>query len=135
MGVSCFSADAARAARNWWSRLERSNPTSFPKSARLLKSSEFQLSAPQRFQTPLFRVLYSQNGKGRLGVSVSKRVLKGSVQRNRVKRLLRESFRSSRCRLGQRDIIVIGLAPLAKAWQQLKLEDVRGIFSRIEHAS
>lgn len=114
--------------------MERSNPLSFPKSARLLKSSEFQLNAPKRFQTPYFRVLYSvlegaeKGDAARLGISVSKRVLKGSVQRNRIKRLLRESFRHARPELGSKNIVVIGLAPLAKVWRDLKAEDMRPVF-------
>jgi ribonuclease P protein component len=115
--------------------LEKSKTLTFPKSARLLKSCDFQLQDPKRVQTPYFRVLYTEQGKGRLGISVSKRVLKNAVQRNRIKRLVREGFRLGREDFMGKDVVVIGLAPLTKAWHELKLEDVRKVFSRVQHVS
>ncbi|MDH7570953.1 MAG: ribonuclease P protein component [Armatimonadota bacterium] len=60
-------------------------------------------------------------GPSRLGVSVGKRV-GGAVQRNRVKRLLREAFRANKNRLrGSFDVVLVGRPETA----QVRLEAVQ----------
>jgi ribonuclease P protein component len=69
------------------------------KRARLLKAREFQHVFDQsvRSSDRYFTVLARQNAlkHSRLGLAISKRKAKLSVQRNRLKRLVRESFRQS----------------------------------------
>ena len=48
----------------------------------------------------------SNSGQARLGLIVPKRILQRAVDRNRVKRLLREWFRHSRERLAGRDCVI-----------------------------
>lgn len=48
-------------------------------------------------------------------MAVSRRVSKRAVDRNRIKRLVRESFRQQRARLPVQDILVIALPEAAKA--------------------
>lgn len=68
----------------------------FPKAHRLRHRQEFQglRQAGKKKHTPHFIVLHivKKNGPTRLGLTVSKKV-GGAVQRNRVKRLVREWFR------------------------------------------
>ena len=45
----------------------------------------------------------------RLGITVSKRVSKKAVQRNRIKRQIRESFRMHQKDLGPREVVVVPL--------------------------
>lgn len=54
-------------------------------------------------------VLATPNGRDypRLGLAISKRNVKTAVGRNRVKRLVRESFRRHRQQLGGLDIVVL----------------------------
>lgn len=69
---------------------------SFPKERHLRKSSDFQRvrQGGKRRHTPSFIVviLHRSNSLTRLGLTVSRKV-GGAVQRNRVKRLVREFFR------------------------------------------
>lgn len=70
---------------------------SFPKERHLRKSCDFQRvrQGGKRRHTPSFIVviLHRSNSLTRLGLTVSRKV-GGAVQRNRVKRLVREYFRN-----------------------------------------
>ena len=76
------------------------NTARLQKRARLLKAREFQHVFDQsvRSSDRYFTVLARQNAlkQPRLGLAISKRKAKLSVQRNRLKRLVRESFRQSK---------------------------------------
>ena len=79
---------------------------SFPKSARLLKSCEFQRvyegHAFAADDTLVLKAVPNETGKVRLGLSVSRKV-GNAVVRNRWKRHIREAFRR------QRGDLLIGL--------------------------
>ena len=90
---------------------------SFPKTSRLLRPADYsgvfndvQIRVPHRN----FLILASPNqlGRPRLGLIFSKRNLRHAVQRNRVKRVVRETFRH-RTDLGSLDIVVLGRQNLA----------------------
>lgn len=83
----------------------------FPRSARLRQKGEFQrvFAAGARVSSGCFRAVVLRNDLGhpRLGLAVSRRV-GGAVQRNQVKRRLRELFRRNRGMLGGAvDLVVI----------------------------
>lgn len=89
----------------------------FSKSSRLLRPGDYagvfndvQIRVPHRH----FLILATANDLGhpRLGLIFSKRNLKLAVQRNRVKRLVRETFRHQ-TELGSLDIVVLGRPNLA----------------------
>ncbi len=103
---------------------------SFPKSARLRKSSDFKFYPFQKEKTPSFTFVYCTRGEGRLGISISKKVLKNAAARNRVKRLVRETFRHRVELLGSVDVHVIGAPCLTDSWSQLKRQDVENQFDR-----
>jgi ribonuclease P protein component len=69
----------------------------FARRQRLLKGKEFErvFAAPRRSSDRFFTVLVRDNGMphGRLGLAVSKKRIRSAVARNRIKRLVRESFR------------------------------------------
>ena len=85
----------------------------YPKSARVLRTAEFRniYDNGVRLSTPLFaafclsRPASETRSKPRLGLTVPRAVGK-SVQRNRIKRRLREAFRLHRARFGCWDIVL-----------------------------
>ena len=88
-------------------------PHRFPRRAHLRASAQFQavFSGGTRFSGPLFRlqVLPAPPGQAqaqaRLGMTVSKRVDKHAVGRNRIRRQVREAFRLQRHELPPGDYV------------------------------
>ena len=86
-------------------------PHRFPRRAHLRASAEFQavFGGGTRFSGPLFRLqVLPASGEGaqaRLGMTVSKRVDKRAVARNRIRRQVRECFRLQRHRLPPGDYV------------------------------
>jgi len=62
-----------------------------------------------------FTVLVRPNelGFSRLGLAISRKSARTAVARNRIKRVIRESFRHHQQQLGSRDFVVIGRENLA----------------------
>ena len=65
----------------------------------------------------MFTVLYRPNGTSepRLGLAISKKQCRLATARNRLKRIVRESFRQSRETLGGVDVVVMAQRPAATA--------------------
>ena len=84
----------------------------FTPNHRLKTSAEFDrvFSQPWRSGSKYFTVLARANTLSypRLGLIISKRCAKSAVKRNRLKRLIRESFRHQQYRLDGVDVVVIG---------------------------
>jgi ribonuclease P protein component len=70
----------------------------FSRQSRLLKPAEFKLVFQQAIRSgdDYFKILARENGKQRhrLGMAVSKKACVRAVDRNRIKRIIRESFRT-----------------------------------------
>ena len=81
-----------------------------PREARLRRPGEFAAlrNSSGRAGGRCFHLRYRDNelGGARLGLAISKRVSKRAVERNRLKRLLRESFRRIRDQLPPVDVVV-----------------------------
>jgi len=85
----------------------------FSRQARLLHSREFQRvfkNTDCKSADALITVLAVRNdcGHPRLGLAISKKRIKTAVARNRLKRLVRESFRLHRNELTNVDVVVLG---------------------------
>ncbi|WP_133130133.1 ribonuclease P protein component [Legionella yabuuchiae] len=98
----------------------------FSKQRRLLKKSDYDhvFQQAKKLVTPEFIFLYRINnlGHGRLGLALSKKAVAKAHDRNRLKRLLRESFR--RRELPTIDVVVLarsGVADLDKPNLTIKL--------------
>jgi len=83
----------------------------FARQQRLLKSSDFRyvFDHPTRFSDKFLTVLARANHRShaRLGLAVSKKNVRLAVRRNRLKRVIRESFRNWQEKLVGWDVIVM----------------------------
>lgn len=96
----------------------------FPKSARLLKKSDFRFRPYQKYFSDRFSFYFKKNGEGRLGISISKKVLKRATDRNRIKRLLREVYREIREEIPRVDVHVVAREGDLERWSNLKKADI-----------
>ena len=91
-------------------------PQGLPKSCRILTSTGYTgiLKGGKKTNDTLFSVITAPNqlSQARLGITVSRKVSPRAVQRNRIKRQVRESFRRYRLSLCGVDLVVIA-RPLA----------------------
>lgn len=93
----------------------------FPRQVRLLDGHAYQrvFARPRRVPGRRFMVLYRRldpaGPSARLGLAISKKHARRSVDRNRVKRIAREAFRISKSRLPPVDIVVLSRAGIASA--------------------
>ncbi|HXD35241.1 MAG TPA: ribonuclease P protein component [Rhodanobacter sp.] len=87
------------------------SPAGLPREARLRRPGDFAAlrASSGRAGGRCFHMRYRDNelGHARLGLAISKRVSKRAVERNRIKRLLRESFRRVRHQLPSVDLMVM----------------------------
>jgi ribonuclease P protein component len=83
----------------------------FPRDSRLLKPADYRsvFSNPIKSSDKYFTVLCRPSGRttARLGLAVSKKNSRLAVARNRIKRVIRESFRHNRLTLGGIDYVVL----------------------------
>lgn len=84
---------------------------SFPKRLRLTRAIEFQQVFKNNFRSSdacLTILVGKQAGDDpRLGLAIARKQVPKAVQRNALKRLIRESFRRNRARLPARDMVIM----------------------------
>lgn len=89
-----------------------------PRTRRLRRANEFAaaLRGRHRWRDEYFALAIHPGSQGaRLGITVSRRTARRAVDRNRIKRQIRESFRSHWAALPVWDIVVMAQAPAAAA--------------------
>lgn len=108
----------------------------FPRRVRLTEPLAYQRvfkHTGHRFSNRWMTLLAAPNrcGHPRLGLALSRKAVANAVRRNRIKRVMRESFRHWQERLGAVDIVLLGRtgiagqsnevldAALEKLWKQL----------------
>lgn len=109
----------------------------FTRSFRLTTPSQFRFvfNKPVRSRDAFFTVLgrSSEHAHARLGLAVSRKTDKRAVMRNRLKRLIRESFRHHR--LPVLDIVVITQPSAAKATNDELRSSLKRHWRRLDSAA
>jgi len=110
----------------------------FGKDYRLTKTDDFSsvFGFRKALKSPHFllhyRVRATQEVPGaRLGLVVAKRLLRRSVDRNLIRRLAREQFRITRCRLPSRDLILRLAVKPGELDRRALAEEIRGLLSKM----
>lgn len=108
---------------------------SFPPDARLHVSAEYEavFGEGRRVSGTFFRLnvrLPLEGGRTRLGVTVSKRVDKRAVVRNRLRRQAKECFRILRDGLPAGDYVLLAKPEAAKAEAAALRADLLSLFNR-----
>lgn len=107
-----------------------------PPSARLRRASDFAAlrDAEGRWQGEHFLIRWTATSRGcpRLGLAVSRKVSKRAVERNRIKRAIRESFRVQRENLRAVDVLVIARISAASADNAALRGDLEGAWQKLK---
>jgi ribonuclease P protein component len=112
----------------------------FPRHVRLLSSQDFQTvfrDNTSRSSDQNWTLLARQNNfnDARLGMAISKRVLNRAVDRNRIKRIVRESFRRHQQDLCGMDVIVMCKKGV-KQMENIELFDsLNGHWARVKNSA
>lgn len=106
----------------------------FPKSSRLLRSSDFRLLHPRKLRVQGLQIIYSAEGRGRVGISISRKIVRRAHARNRIRRLIKEAFRLEHSQLKSTDIHFIGAVGLSEMERDLNLAKMKEIFAKVIEA-
>ncbi|NOX69053.1 MAG: ribonuclease P protein component [Gammaproteobacteria bacterium] len=108
---------------------ERPRSYRFPRETRLLDQNSYTrvFSKAKRSRDTLFTVLYRKTdlGGARLGLAVSKKNCRLAAGRNRIKRIVRESFRLHRHALSSVDVVVLNKQKTHEASNQAIFESLK----------
>ncbi len=110
-----------------------------PREARLRRPGDFAAlrTSSGRAGGRCFHMRYRGNGLdcARLGLAISKRVSKRAVERNRIKRVVRESFRRVRHQLPAVDLMVMAREQAAGVPGAELLRELDGLWKKLLVAS
>ena len=102
----------------------------FQRCKRLLTARDYErvFQQPQKSSSKALTVLARRSGResARLGLAIPRKQIRRAVERNRIKRLIRESFRRHQALLHGLDVVVIGRSDLVK-------QNTHRVFENLEH--
>lgn len=107
----------------------------FPRRARLLKPGDFKAAFErgnklnERWLSAL--VAANDQGQPRLGLAVPKKVARRAVDRNRIKRHIRESFRERQAQLPAVDIVILARGGCTQATPEQLRQLLDRLWTRI----
>ena len=112
----------------------------FNRESRLLTPGHFQsvFKNPIRFGSRHFTILITpthltddSDKKNRLGLAIAKKRVKLAVQRNRIKRIIRESFRLNQHQLPAIDIVVMVKSGIDQLNNEIINQELEKIWRKI----
>ncbi|MCC5853341.1 MAG: ribonuclease P protein component [Alkalimonas sp.] len=107
----------------------------FGRELRLLTPGEFNAVFQQPFRagSPLFTILCqpNQHQHPRLGLIIAKKRVKLAVDRNRIKRCIRENFRLQQRRLPAVDLVVMVKGPITETENQELSKQLERLWNKI----
>lgn len=107
----------------------------FQRRMRLLTARDYErvFQQPQKSSSKALTVLARQSGQGlaRLGLAIPRKQIRRAVERNRIKRLIRESFRRHQDLLQGLDVVVIGRSDLLKKNSQWFFEHLENHWRQV----
>lgn len=110
----------------------------FRRQSRLLNSSAYSgvFKKAERSRDQMFTVLYKENAatEARLGLAISKKHCPLAVGRNRLKRVVRESFRHHRADLCGLDVVVINQPAAMRASNRSLFDSLHEHWQRCQAA-
>lgn len=108
---------------------------SFPPSRRLVKPQQFKYvwDGGKKLSVPFFAVMRRENdcAHPRLGISISKRNVRNAVDRNRIKRLARETFRLRQLELNAFDVIVVAYKGADSLPPEQQYQSLQALWDRL----
>ncbi len=114
------------------------HPYSFPVRLKLTRTADFEAVFKQgeRSADQLFTLLYRPSGldHARLGMTAPAKRVRTAVGRNRIRRLVRESFRHTAPDLAGLDIVVLVKAPASEASNPQVFNSLSAHWRRLERA-
>ncbi len=78
----------------------------------------------------VLHVVTRKPGSSRLGVALTRRLMRSSVGRNRMKRALREAFRRHPAKAAGLDLVVMFRAPFLPAEERAVVAEVKALLDR-----
>ena len=107
----------------------------FTPAHRLLRKDGFgRVVNAENISDRNFKIFYLHNGgnTARLGIIASKKILPNAVDRNHVKRIIREAFRQHKIKLSKLDLVVMVRRNYALE-RESQCGNLGSLFSRIEN--
>jgi len=109
---------------------------SFPRASRLVSKHDFTFvfDKPGKLYSQHVKILYRINTlpHPRLGIIVAKRILRLAVDRNRIRRVIRESFRQYQVDLPAVDVVIMLRSSLKKPDYALFRQELEGIWQQLK---
>ncbi|AOE51040.1 ribonuclease P protein component [Kangiella sediminilitoris] len=108
---------------------------SFPRNSRLLTAEDYKkvFKKPVKLVCPAFTLLATPNSlkRPRLGLIVAKKNVKLAVERNRLKRVCRQSFRVKQHELPAFDIVLLARHGSSNMTNAVLFEHLNRLWSRV----
>lgn len=111
----------------------------FTRQRRLLNKAEYKrvFDNAVKLSTPVFTILFYQNQLeySRLGLAIAKKQLPKAVQRNRIKRLVRENFRLHMHTFEGYDFVVMARRGIIELDNAAISTQLIGLWGKVEQAN